>query len=390
MNLNLLFETGEITFDIESPYGAEWTLSASGDYAILPETGELLYKTGYSELAKEIKLLTAADVSIANLEIGLAGKGKIDGPGVRGDREIFMEFHQMAPFTIYSLANNHVRDAGVDELCKTLEQFALEKLLYVGAGINESEAEMPRFLEVKGIKLGILSFAQNENQIADRTTPGAAELLADKVLVAAKKLVGQCDVPIIIMHEGYEFMNFPRIPFRNLCRELARIGIKLIIGHHSHVPQGIEKIGDSVIFYSLGNFLFGQQHFAAYSWTRQSFIPVISFKGRTISRIELRPLTIEIDPLCVRPASQEENVLLLKHLKTCSEIIPCDFLMQDAANEFYTNILLPEFFGFLQQYGNRHGGDFSALIERFRTQVTVHKLFEDFLMLFAKNEQLLK
>ena len=112
---------------------------------------------------------------------------------------------------------------------------------YVGGGLNKTEAESPLFIDCKGVKLGILAFAQKENQIAGAKLPGAAELLADKVTAAAEKLVAECDVPIVIMHEGYEFMDFPRLQFLELCRKLAALGVKLVIGHHSHVPQGIEK-----------------------------------------------------------------------------------------------------------------------------------------------------
>ncbi|MDD3927221.1 MAG: CapA family protein, partial [bacterium] len=292
MNLDLLFETGSIDFGVEHFSETEWTLSATGDYGILPQTGKYICSAGSDDLARNINRLIAADISIANLEIALTEPANAGGPGVRGDREVFMEFHKAAPFTVYSLANNHVRDAGADELRRTLERFSKENIRYVGAGSNQTEAEAPRFLEIKGVKLGIQAFAQNENQIADNATPGTAELLPDKVLSAAEKLVSQCNVPIVIMHEGFEFMDFPRAQLRSLCNKLVESGVKLVICHHSHVPQGIEKIGDSLIFYSLGNFLFDQPHFAHYPWSRQSFVPVIKFNGSKIAGVELRPLFI--------------------------------------------------------------------------------------------------
>ncbi len=384
MNLRSLFDTGKICFDNEGTDGEGWTLSATGDYAIFPATGKLIKENGGGELAENIRHLTTSDVSITNLEIGLADSDNLDGPGVRGDRDVFMGFHRKAPFTIYNLANNHIRDAGAEELRKTLKRFDSEKILYVGAGNDQAGAEAPLFYMVKGIKIGILAFSQNENQIADPVTPGTAELLPDKVLNAAKILVGQCDVPIVIMHEGFEFMNFPRPAFRKLCRDLAHVGVKLVIGHHSHVPQGIEKVDGSVIFYSLGDFFFDQPHFKPYPWTLRSFVPVISFQGKNISGIELRPLTIEASPLLVRSATPDESVFLLDHLKSCSEILHDDSRLQHAMDEFFTNILMPEFFGFLQNYGNRHDGDFSGLIDKFKNQITVHKLFEDFVSTYSK------
>ncbi|MFA6104256.1 MAG: CapA family protein [Victivallaceae bacterium] len=385
MNLDTLFKSGIIAFDNSSSSSPEWTFSAAGDYGILPEPGKLIAADGGKALAGNIRKLTEADFSIVNLEIALTGTAEVSGRGVRGDREIFMNFQKLAPFSAYSLANNHIRDAGAEALLQTIERFNAESIRYVGAGRNQAEAEAPLFAEMKGVKLGILAFAQNENQIADSAAPGAAELLADKVIAAAGKLVGQCAVPVVIMHEGFEFMDFPRTQFKDLCHKLAGIGVKLVIGHHSHVPQGIEKIGDTLIFYSLGNFLFDQSHFAPYPWSRKSFVPVIKFKGDKLAGLEIRPLTIELNPLQVRPASADECAAMLDHLKANCEIIADDALLKNEMDKFFTNILLPEFFGYLQRYGNENKGDFSEMIQRFKKQVTVHKLFSDFLSIYSVN-----
>ncbi len=387
MDLDTLFKYGNCAFDNSHSCGQEWTFSAAGDYGILPEPGKLIAAGGGEALAVNIRKLTEADFSIVNLEIALAGSAEVCGRGVRGDREIFMNFQKLAPFSAYSLANNHIRDAGAEALRLTLDRFTSENILYVGAGLNKTDAEAPLFAEVKGVKLGILAFAQNENQIADSGTPGAAELLSEKVITAAGKLVSQCEVPVVIMHEGFEFMDFPRTHFKKLCHRLASLGVKLIIGHHSHVPQGIEQIGDSLIFYSLGNFLFDQPHFAPYSWSRKSFVPVIKFKGDKIAGLEIRPLTIELNPLQVRPAAADERAAMFDHLKANCDIIADDTLLKNEIDKFFTNILLPEFFGYLQHYGNENKGDFSEMIQRFKTQVTVHKLFADFLSIYSKTNE---
>ncbi|MFA7230925.1 MAG: CapA family protein [Victivallaceae bacterium] len=385
MNLNKLFETGAVEFDIKSDAPC-WTLSATGDYGILPQISKYIAESGAENLIRNIKSLTVADVSITNLEIALTEPEEITGKGVRGDRDAFINFHQSVPFAVYSMANNHIRDAGAEALRTTFKRFKAENIRYVGAGLNQAEAEAPLFLQIKGIKLGVLAFAQNENQIADSTTPGAAELLQEKVLTAAKKLVTQCEVPVVIMHEGFEFMDFPRIQFKNLCVKLTELGVKLVIGHHSHVPQGLEVVGQSLIFYSLGNFLFDQPHFAPYPWSRKSFVPVITFKGDTISGIEIRPFTIETSPLEVRPATPDEQAEMLAHLKKNSEIISNGALLKQEMDKFVSNILMPEFFGFLQRHGDQNNGNFSELITKFKKQVTVHKLFADFLELYSDKQ----
>ena len=377
-----LFDNGKIDFN-SSANGEEWTFSATGDYGILPGVAENIAQNGVEPLATKINELIKADISITNLEVGLTSASELTDKGVCGDRELFMRLHQAAPFNIYSFANNHVRDAGVDALRKTCEIFKAKNILYVGGGIDKPEAERPLVIECKGVKLGILAFAQKENQIAGENMPGAAELVTNKVLAAAEKLVDECDVPIVIMHEGYEFMDFPRIQFMQLCRKLVALGIKLVIGHHSHVPQGLERLDKSLIFYSLGNFLFDQPHFKPYPWSRCSFVPAITFKGSEIASLELRPFEITLNPLDIQPSETDERKTMFEHLKRNSEIICDEKNLHNELEKFYTNILFPEFFGYIRSYGNEHDNDFSALIEQFKGQKPVHNLFADFLDVYV-------
>ena len=220
-----LFTTGKVNFNT-SGNGVEWTFSATGDYGLIPAIADNVARNGIDQLAIKINELIKADVSVTNLEVGLTSADDLGGKGVRGDRELFIRMHSAAPFSIYSFANNHIRDAGSDALRKTFEIFKEQNILYVGGGIDKSEAERPLFIDCKGVKLGILAFAQKENQIAGKNLPGAAELIAGKVIVAAQELVGECDVPIVIMHEGYEYMDFPRVQFMELCRKLVTLGVK--------------------------------------------------------------------------------------------------------------------------------------------------------------------
>jgi capsule synthesis protein PGA_cap len=383
MQLNDLFKTGSIELPGKTD-AEEWTLSATGDYGIIPQLETTIAENGLESLAGKIKALTQADISITNLEVALCDKDEVAGRGVRGDRELFKKIHKAVPFSVYSFANNHILDAGPEALNKTFAYFDAEGISYVGGGVDQKQAETPLFTERGGVKLGILAFAQNENQIAGEATPGAAELLQDKVLKAAEAMIPQCDVPIVVMHDGFEFMDFPRIEFRNLCRKLAELGIKLIIAHHSHVPQGIEMVNESLIFYSLGNFLFDQPHFKPYKWSRTSFVPVITFKGREISGIELRPLVIETEPLNVRQCNEDERIAMFAHLEINTQIISDEDRLKSGLEVFYTNILLPEFFGFIRRHGEENNNDYSALIKQFKGQVPLHNLFSGFLSLYAK------
>jgi hypothetical protein len=63
------------------------------------------------------------------------------------------------------------------------------------------------------------------------------------------------DAVIVLLHWGHEYFNHPAPDQVSFCRELAKAGATLVVGHHPHVQQGCEAIGDALVSYSLGNLL---------------------------------------------------------------------------------------------------------------------------------------
>lgn len=381
-----LFTDGQINFNTETDEKSTWSLTATGDLGLVKRPAEAFRKVGAETFCSKLKPLVNADISIANLEIGLTAQDELTGSGVRGDRDMFAEMHKAMPFTFYSLANNHVKDAGDRAFLQTLDFMDDSGIRYIGAGRSLEAAITPRFVDCKGVKVGLLAFAQDEIQLASEDGPGAAPLRSGLVERATKELAAACDVPIIVMHEGFEFSNWPRAGFRTLCRRLVELGAKAVIAHHSHVPQGIEFLDDGIIFYSLGNFIFDMPHFAPYPWACKSFVPRITFSGTKIIGLELQPVVIETEPYVTRPADAAESAEILRHMEKLSHEVTDDTLIRQGNDEFITRILMPEFLGFITRYGNEHNNDFSGLIEKFKHSEPVHKVFFDFLETYRKFE----
>jgi len=63
---------------------------------------------------------------------------------------------------------------------------------------------------------------------------------------------------IVSMHWGEEYQLVNSSSQQKLAHQLINNGADLIIGHHPHVVQSIEKYQGKLIFYSLGNFIFDQ------------------------------------------------------------------------------------------------------------------------------------
>jgi poly-gamma-glutamate synthesis protein (capsule biosynthesis protein) len=59
---------------------------------------------------------------------------------------------------------------------------------------------------------------------------------------------------VVYIHWGYELSELPYPADRAWAREAADAGVDLIVGHHPHVVQPLERFGRTIVAYSLGNF----------------------------------------------------------------------------------------------------------------------------------------
>ena len=60
------------------------------------------------------------------------------------------------------------------------------------------------------------------------------------------------------MHWGVEYTHTPTNYQKDAAKYLESLGVDIIIGTHPHVIEPVEYINDTVVFYSLGNFLSAQ------------------------------------------------------------------------------------------------------------------------------------
>ena len=64
------------------------------------------------------------------------------------------------------------------------------------------------------------------------------------------------DLLVVVVHWGDEYDDGPSLPQVRAAHALVDAGADLVIGHHPHVLQGVQRHGRGLIAYSLGNFLF--------------------------------------------------------------------------------------------------------------------------------------
>ena len=230
------------------------TLSACGDCTLggdMKGSSEALFyntvlgpdgEIDYGYCFRNVKpIFEADDITIANLEVVLTDSSNYL---VREDKKFIMrgrpEYVNMllsSSVEVCNIANNHITDFGdwgVEYMANFLEENGLGRCGYGYTHIAE----------VKGVKMGFVGV----NYWTTKEADFRAQLEAMRP---------QCDIMVVSMHWGNELEYYPLAYQKEWGRIAVDLGADLVIGHHPHVIEGMERYKGVNIVYSLGNFCFG-------------------------------------------------------------------------------------------------------------------------------------
>ncbi|HTM19160.1 MAG TPA: CapA family protein [Kofleriaceae bacterium] len=292
---------------LSSPAAAGRPVQADPDVVVMSFTGDVAWPDGkndFSEmrargagLFEQVRgLLERSDLAFANVECPITARKTVATKTYpfRCQPET-LEWILGTGINLLSLANNHARDAGAPGIADTLDLLehttsAERPIFWAGVGRTPADARAPAIFTVPGKKLTVALFAvANAGGAGGGLVGGLWDKTLPERIRAART---QADVVIVSSHGGPEYIHTPTADFARRYRELIDAGATLIIGHHPHVVQGVERHGDGFILYSLGNFSFGSitsRHLATGA-RMYSLIARAKFRGGKLHRIELVPL----------------------------------------------------------------------------------------------------
>lgn len=161
-----------------------------------------------------------------------------------------------AGFDFMNLAANHILDGGVVGMFSTQERIEARGIATGGIGHDSDQARRMRVIQKAGLKWGFLCYCEDTNYSLSSRGPGHAYYVIQDILDDVRANRPAVDVLVVSIHADLEFMETPSAPRRENFRRIAAAGATIVLGHHPHVPQGIELIDGSLIAYSLGNFFF--------------------------------------------------------------------------------------------------------------------------------------
>lgn len=213
------------------------------------------------EIFKKVKpIFNTADLVVGNLEGPLFNDsnpvfGKCTIRAHTGWAEILYK----AGIRMVSLANNHIMDHGEGGLHSTIDALEKAGIEYVGAGKNLREACSPIFKKIKGRRIAFIartSVAVDSPSYAGENKPGVAFLNSEELEQSLSSTRESVDLVVLLLHWGVEHYDYPSPKQRLEAKKMICAGVDLILGHHPHVMQGVERFGEGIVAYSLGNFIF--------------------------------------------------------------------------------------------------------------------------------------
>ncbi len=139
------------------------------DYRKIFDKGEIAVSD------KILDLINQSEIAIANLECPATYEEKPItkcGPSLKANPED-IELLKKYGFGILTLANNHILDYGEEGVLETLNKCNEVGIKTFGAGRNNKDATKPMIIDICDKRIGLISFAEEEFNLASEKSPGA-------------------------------------------------------------------------------------------------------------------------------------------------------------------------------------------------------------------------
>ena len=242
---------------VEQPNEKRMSLIAVGDVLI----HESVYKDAknsdgtynFHKMFTEVSpIISKYDLKFCNQEstiggsaLGISGYPSFNSPDEIGDEIVNLGFN------LISLANNHALDKGVDAIKYSNSYWKTKDVITAGTYFSMDERDTINVYEKNGIKYAFLAYTTLSNR-----TPSNDYILnmysADRAKRDIESVKDKVDVIRV------EDSNTVSESQKQIAEYLSSLGVNIIIGHHPHVVQEVTYVGDTLVIYSLGNFISNQ------------------------------------------------------------------------------------------------------------------------------------
>ena len=238
------------------------------------DDGSYDFKSMYSYIKDIVKNYDLAyynqETILGGSEIGVSSYPAFNSPYEVGDATIDTGFN------LVSLATNHTLDRGEKAIINSLNYWNNKSnVLTSGGYLSNNDRNKVNIKEVNNITYTMLNYTYGTNGIKvpegkeylvniwpctgnnpdnDTKYQEYKEVVKEDILRVRDKV----DLLIVAMHFGVEYTHVPTKYQIDMAEFLSSLGVDIIIGTHPHVIMPITYINDTLVIYSLGNFLSAQ------------------------------------------------------------------------------------------------------------------------------------
>jgi hypothetical protein len=261
-------QTVTFAFAGDCHFPDQWDTEGGAVYTGVPVLADRLRSDPTTVLDPIAPILRAADLAMVNLETAITDRGQpVPGKNFhfRSPAESFVAL-KSAGVDVVNMANNHALDYGPVGMDDTFAAIASSKLPVVGIGRDASEAYRPYRSVIKGQRIAIfgaldwLEPALITQWSATDNQPGLAfSIDRTQLLAAVADVRPDVDTLVTFLHWGVEETHCSSPEQQTLAQALLGAGADLVVGSHAHRVFGAGRIGNSLVAYGLGNFVYWRE-----------------------------------------------------------------------------------------------------------------------------------
>ncbi len=305
------------------PSGKPVVLAFGGDVHFESTIGAELRASPSLVLTSIEPVLRQADVAVVNLETAVTTGG---APAAK-------TFVFRAPpnalaalaaggVDVASMANNHGMDYGEAGLRDSLAAAKQYRFPIIGIGLNDSQAYRPYRATVHGQRVAVIAATQvldDELVSAWTAGPGKPGLASAKDVPRLVRAVRQAratsDTVVVFLHWGVELQQCPSRDQRTLAKQLVAAGADVVVGGHAHRLQGAGRMGNALVDYGLGNFVW----YGTSELSTQTGVLLVTTEGRRVLGYRWQPARIvDGTPRPLAGAERRAAIASWASLRSCT------------------------------------------------------------------------
>ena len=309
------------------PAGKPVVLAFGGDVHFESTIGSELRAAPRSVLDSIGPVLRRADLAVVNLETA------VTSGGAAASKEFVFRappsaFSALAAggVDVASMANNHGMDYGEAGLRDSLAAAKRQRFPVIGIGLNDAQAYRPYRTTLNGQRIAVIGATQvlDDHLISAWTAgPGKPGLASAKdvprLLRAVRQARASSDTVVVFLHWGIELQQCPSADQRALAKQLTAAGADVVVGGHAHRLQGAGRMGNALVGYGLGNFVW----YGTSELSTQTGVLLVTMNGRRVVGYRWEPARIvDGTPRPLTGAARRAEIASWRSLRGCTGLQP--------------------------------------------------------------------